>query len=264
LPLEGGTGRIRAPWLAIIGVAAVAIAASIAGWSNQLVQDDVSLILQNTRIHQLSNWREVVTSPYWPAAWNPELYRPVTSLLHAAQFDLGGARPVVFRALSYLLYAGSAVGVYFLAARLLPWFVALCVAMLFAAHPVHVEAVALGVGQSELLVGLFALAMTSHYILARLRGALRSRDWAWLLVLYVLASLTKEQGTLLPALLIAAEVLLFPGPARPRVRRLWRGYAMLAGVAISIVLWRRSILAGQFAGAAVAEALEDWASADGC
>lgn len=243
-------------WLAVLAVAAVAIASSIAGLSNLLVQDDVSLILQNSRIHHLGNWREVVTSPYWPAAWNPELYRPITSLLHAAQFDLGGARPVVFRVLSYLLYAGTAVGVYFLAARLLPWFVAVCLAMLFAAHPVHVEAVALGVGQSELLVGLFALAMTSHYILARRRGALRSRDWAWLLVLYVLASLTKEQGMLLPALLVAAEVLLFPGPARPRARQLWRGYAVFAGVAIAIVLWRRNILAGQFAGAAIAEALE--------
>lgn len=256
MPLDSATDRNRRQWLALAGVAAVAISASIAGLPNELVQDDVGLILQNTRIHHLSNWREVVTSPYWPAAWHPELYRPVTALLHAAEYELGGARPVVFRVLSYLLYAGAAGWLYLLAARLLPRFLALGVALLFAAHPVHVEAVALGVGQSELLVALFALVMTSRYIVVRRRGPLRVRDWAFLVVLYVLASLTKEQGILLPALLLAAEVFLLPGPALLRGRQLWRGYGFLAAVALGLVLWRRSILGGQFAGAAVAEALE--------
>jgi protein O-mannosyl-transferase len=256
LPPDSATDRDLWPWLALGGVGAVALAASIAGLPNELVQDDVGLILQNTRIHHLSNWREVVTSPYWPTAWNPELYRPVTSLLHSAEYELGGARPAVFRVVSYLLYAGAALAFYLLSARLLPKYIGLGVALLFAAHPVHVEAVALGVGQSELVVALCAMLMTSRYLVVRRRGFPGAGDWALLAVLYVLASLTKEQGMLLPALLVAGEVFLLPGPALLRVRRLWRGYGFLALAALGLILWRRSILDGQFAGVAVAEALE--------
>lgn len=247
---------IRRHGRAMIAVATVAIMASITGLPNGLVQDDVSLILQNDRVHQLSNWREVFTTSYWPAAWNPELYRPVTSLLHTAQFDLGGGQPAVFRVLSYLLYAGASVALYLLAARLLPGILALGAALLFAAHPVHVEAVALGVGQSELLVALFAVVMLTRYLTARSTGPPRIQDWALLALVYLVASLTKEQGMLLPALLVGAELFLLPGAFLPRVRQLWRGYALFLVVAGGVILWRRVVLDGQFAGVIVAEALE--------
>ena len=234
----------------------MALAAGVAGLGNEFTQDDVGLILQNSRVHQLSSWRDVLTSPYWPPAFHQELYRPLASLFHALQFDLGGGSPLVFRVTSNLLYMLVSVAVFLLAGRLVPRPAALAAALLFAAHPVHVEAVALGVGQSELLVGLLAVCMAIRYIDARRRGALTARDWAILAILYLAACLTKEQGMLLPLPLLAAELFLLPGASTQRARLLWRGFGFLAGIAVLVVLVRRAVLGGQFSGVLVAEALE--------
>jgi hypothetical protein len=145
--------------------------------------------------------------------------------------------------------------VYLLGTRLLPRHIALGVALLFAAHPVHVEAVAPAVGQSELVVGLVAVMMTILYLDRRRAGVLTLRDWAVLGGLYAVASLSKEHGLVLPGLLLAAEMFLVDGPVRARVRDLWRGYAGLAGLGAGLVLLRFAVLGGQFSGQWTTEAL---------
>jgi hypothetical protein len=245
-------------WIGPALVVVVALGASLAGLLNEFAQDDIGLIRENTRIHHLGNWWEIIASPYWPPPWHVELYRPLTSLLFAIEYALGGGGPLVFRITSYLLYAGTALAVLSLAGRLLPKQVAIGVALLFAAHPVHVEAVAPAVGQSELLVGLIAAVMTARYVERRRagEGLPGFRDWAVLGVLYLTACLAKEQGLLLPGLLLAAELTLLSWPDRHRARLLGAGYAALAVVAVGVVLLRRAALGGEFAGNFPAEALE--------
>lgn len=254
-----------------LAVAAVALAASVAGSANALVQDDISLLVESSRLHGLTHWREIFTSSYWPPPHAPDLWRPITSFLLALEYGSGGGSPWVFRAVSYLLYALVAVLGYRLAARILPRGGALAAGLVFAAHPVHVEAVALGVGQSELLVALFALAMVIRYLDRRCAGSgdLRAGDWAWLLVLYLAASLSKEHGLVIPGLLIAAEICLVPGARRAGGRpdrgmagwldgwntRLIAGYAMLSAAGIGVLLARRMVL-GTLAGSFVAAPLE--------
>jgi protein O-mannosyl-transferase len=239
-------------------VVAVALAASLAGIGNGFAQDDVVLIAQNARIHQLANWREIIASPYWPPPWSPDLYRPLMALLLAFEFALGGGSPLVFRVLSYLLYAAAALLVFTLGKRLLPRGVALAAALVFAAHPVHVEAVALGVGQNELLVGLLAGFMTALYLDRRRAGtgSLSGGDWVVLAALYAGASLLKEQGLVLPGLLLAAELFLLQGPARERLRRLAPGYGVLASLGVLLLLLRRAVFSGSVAGTFAAEALQ--------
>jgi hypothetical protein len=244
------------PRRAVLLVIAVALAAVLAGLGNDFTQDDLRLIYENSRVHGLGRWREILGSPYWPPPWNQELYRPVVSLLHALQYTLGGGEPLLFRLVSYLLYALTAVALLRLAGRLTPHAAALLAALLFAAHPVHVEAVALAVGQSELLVGLLALVMTILYLDRRRRGDLRPADWLVLGGLYVLASMTKEQGLLIPALLVAAELTLIEGGLRQRIRSTAGGFAGLAALAVAVVLVRRVVLEGEFTGVFVSEALQ--------
>ena len=62
--------------IGVIAVVAVAIAASLAGLRNEFVQDDIVLIVENTRLHHLAKWRELFTSTYWPPPWSEDLYRP--------------------------------------------------------------------------------------------------------------------------------------------------------------------------------------------
>jgi len=255
-PSENPAGALA--WM--LGVAAVAIGASIAGLGNELVQDDVSLLVENDRLHGLGQWREILTNPYWPPPHSPDLYRPITSLLLALEYSVGGGGPLPFRFTSYLLYAGLSIGVFSLARRLLPLGIAGAVALFFAAHPVHVEAVALAVGQSELLVGLFGTLMAIRYLDRRLTGDgdLSLRDWAFLAFLYVMASLSKEQGLVLPAILAALEisVLLSREPGLPRLRRLAPGYLLLGLAGAVVLLARQVALGGTVAGSFTAAALQ--------
>jgi protein O-mannosyl-transferase len=234
----------------------VALAASLAGLGNDFAYDDLYLIRDNLRIHDLANWRAIVGSSYWPLPHPQDLYRPLSSLLLAVQYALGGGAPGVFRIVSYLLYAGVAIAVLRLATRFLPRPIALGAALLFAAHPLHVEAVALGAGQSELLVALVAVVMVTRYLDRRRTESFGRRDWAVLGALYLAAGLSKEHGLLLPALLIAVELTLVPGPWGSRVRRLWGGYALLGGIGVLVLLLRRAALGGAIAGTYTTEALQ--------
>jgi hypothetical protein len=227
-------------------VGLVALAASAAGLLNDFVYDDIPLIRDNVRIHGLGHWHEILTLPYWPPPFVQQLYRPVTLFLLALEYKVGGGSPIVFRVASYALYVVSALAVYWLASRLLSRPAALCSALLFAVHPVHVEAVALGVGQAELLVGILAVAMVYRYIERRGADGLTTRDWLLLVVLYAVAALSKENGFVLPALLAAAELIPLDAlSVREKIAKLWLGYAALAATAACLIAIRLAVLRGQ-------------------
>jgi protein O-mannosyl-transferase len=239
-------------------VCAVAIVASIAGILNAFTQDDVSIIIDSGRLHGFGALRDMLTLPYWPPPAAPDLYRPVASMLLAAQYALGGGAPFVFRMVSYALYAFASVGVYRLALRSMPASIALVVAMIFAAHPVHVEAVALAVTQNELIVTALVAFTTALYLDRRRDdiGALSARDWAILGIAYAIAGFSKEQGLLLPAFLILAEIFLTPSRTfGERARTLWRGFALLLAIAATMVVIRTAVLSGVVGPTMIAEAL---------
>jgi hypothetical protein len=232
------------------------VASSITAVGNAFTGDDIPVIRDNALVHSLSNAGAIFTSPYWPPPAPPDLYRPLASLLFALQWTLGDGSPTVFRALSIALYAAGSVSVLMLARRMLPDTVALGAALLFAAHPVHTEAVALGVNQGELIVGLLSALAVSRYIDGRRGDAVSRADWAVIILSYAAGALVKENALVLPALLVAAELLLVPAvPMRTRVRSLAPGYACLVGVAMVVLAARSSALAGRVAGSFTAEAL---------
>jgi hypothetical protein len=247
----------RHPWVPILAVAGVALAASASGIGNQLVQDDLVLITGNPRIQHLANWREMLGSPFWPPPYSEFLYRPLTALLLAFEYALGGGGPLVFRLAGYLGYAAASAGVFFLGRRILPQGIAVGIALLFAGHPVHVEAVALAVGQSELLVGLLSTVMAARYLDRRRTGTgrLTPADWVFLGALYLSACLLKEHALVLPGLLLGAELLLVRRPEQ-RLRLLVPGFVGFAALAGLFLLARTAVLGGSVTGTFTAEALE--------
>lgn len=225
--------------------ALVAVVASIAGIGNDFVYDDRAMLVDVTRLHGLGQWREILSQPYWPPPFYDLLYRPATSLMLAAEYAIGGGSPMVFRVVSIILYAASAVLFYSLASRLVSRGAALAAALLWAVHPVHVEAVAQAVNQSEIVVVIAALAMAILYLDARRAGAMSAPTWAVLVGLFALATVVKETGFILPALLLLIEWMLLPDePLRARVANLWRGYAVFGLVAVMVLMARGQVLAG--------------------
>jgi len=232
----------RSPEAALVAV--LAIAASIRGIFNDFVYDDIPIIRDNARLHgfDIVRVREIFSHAYWPPPFVEQLYRPLTLVGLAAQYAVGAGSPMAFRLVSYALYAATAVLVYRLATRVLDPWPSLGIAALFAVHPVHVEAVALGVNQAELLVGLIALVMTTSYIDWRRAGTLRGRDWARLAALFAVATLVKESGFVLPLFLVAAEVtILRSNESRWPGRADVFGYALLAVVAAASLALRFAV-----------------------
>ncbi len=239
-------------------VCAVAIAASVAGILNEFTQDDLSILVESARLHGFAALRDILTLPYWPPPAAPDLYRPFASILLAMQYAIGDGAPIVFRIVSYAFYAAASVGLYRLALRLVAPRIALAVGVLFAAHAVHVEAVALAVTQNELLVGALATVMVTLYVDRRRAGdgILSARDWAILGACYAIAGFSKEQGLLLPAFLVLAEIFLSPDrPLSARVGALWRGFAALAVIAAAMIAIRTAVLSGVVGPTMIAEAL---------
>ena len=235
-------------------IAGLALAASVSGLANGFVYDDIPIIRQNPIVHQVESVGRIWSTPYWSAGL---LYRPVTVQLFAAEWALGGGSPVVFHLVSVLLKILTAVLLWRLARRLLPPLPALAAAALFAVHPVHAESVANVVGQAELLAGALVLLAVERYLAWRERGPLGPGHRAALALLSLLAILSKETGVIIPALLVAAELILVAPalPWRKHVSHLAPVLTLQAGAVLAAVL-ARIIVLGPTPGAGPAVALQ--------
>ena len=229
----------RPRWVAELALAALALVVTAPGFGNRFVQDELPLILRNERAHTLAEPAGLFTTPYWHAPFPPALYRPLATAALAVQWKAGGGSPVIYRWASAALLAGAAIALFHLGTLILPWPAALAAAALFVVHPVHVEAIALGVNQGELAVGLLLCWATAWYIRARRRNRLRPRDAAGILLLYLAAALFKENALILPGLLIVAELTVLKEP-RGNLRPFYLG----CGLAFALLIAARSVVLG--------------------
>jgi hypothetical protein len=232
--------RVAAP-----SVALLAIASSAIGVLNGFTYDDVYVVEQNPLMKYLHGWWRVFHLSYWPKSAGGDGYRPLTILAFRVEAMLGHLNPMVFHAVNIALYALAAWLVFLVARRLLPLWAAWVTAALFAVHPVHVEAVANVVGQSELWVAVALLGSTALYLRNRTEGPLRPSTALWILLLYAMACFAKEHGIVLPAILIAAELTVVSDDALPRerARRLRPFYLGMLAVALGFLAARGTVLA---------------------
>ena len=245
-------GPRAVPWadLALVGAAAVLV--YLNALPNGFALDDGPIIVDNATVHHLSDQARIWLTPYWPGAEGLErgLYRPLTILAFAVQWAAGEGQPWIFHAVGVGLHAASSMLVLGLLRLFLGRIPALFGAAVFAVHPLHVEAVANGVGQAELLAALFVLVASVAWG-SRPRG-LQPSPLRMLVVLssYLLAMLTKEHAVVLPGLLLALDA------AQGRVREagypsrvLGPALALGSGAAVYLVL-RWIVLGGSLSGQA--------------
>jgi hypothetical protein len=225
-------------------VAILALVSSIVGIVNRFTYDDRYIVELNPLMRAAHAWFRPFVSAYWPPDWGGDGYRPLTIFAFKIEYALGHGSPVAFHAANIALYTLASVLVFQLARCLLPLWAAWVAAALFAVHPVHVEAVANVVGQSELLVAVALLGATTLYLRDRLRGPLRARTAALILALYAVACFAKEHGVVLPAILVAAELLVITDSdsVSARVRRLRPFYLMFVLIAVAFVGVRSLVL----------------------
>ena len=195
-------------WKPAIASALLALALYAITLGGTYVYDDRYIILSDPRIDDVSLWGEFWTRDYFNGGAD-NLYRPLVSMTYAIQAKLHGRsddRAWAFHLVNWLLHAAVSAAIAELARRITrSSAIALAAGLLFAAHPIHVEAVANIVGRAELMCGLGIFGALILFMRPlTIRRALAT--WGCL----VLAVLSKEQGMLLPALLLAIL------PLRPR------------------------------------------------
>ena len=232
--------------VAWVSVVALALVSSITSLTNKYAFDDVYIILNNDRIHSLAGWWHLWAQPYWPDQIGAGLYRPITVLSFSLQWVAGNGNPMVFHAVSVVLYTLVCAAFFWLALELLAPGFAWAAAGLFAVHPLHVEAVANVVGQAELWAALFMILAVVVFIRARHRGSISVRTIIALAILYALACLTKEHGIVLPLLLGAAELTVDRSgrPLRERITELRPLFLALLLVGVAFLWARSAVIAG--------------------
>jgi len=204
-----------------LAIALLAIAASVTSLRNGFTYDDHWIIAENGRVHSIRALWHYFAESYWPMKSGAALYRPFVIIAYSVQWVVGGGSPLLFHVINVLLSAACAVAVFWVAGFLAAPGVAWLAAALFAVHPVHVEAVANVVGQAELWAALVVLLSFGLYVRDRHDGALRRETGVVILFLFVVGLFIKEHVIVLPALLLAAEWLLFRDTsAWHRLRRL--------------------------------------------
>ncbi len=230
---------------AIVGLILLAVGVSVASLWNGFAGDDVYIIVQNPRVHDLVSVGGYFRQGYWPPQFGGMLYRPATVLAYALEWKLGGS-PALFHAVNLLLLAAATVVLWLLSRRLLPAPAAWLTAAFFAVHPVHVEAVANVVGQPEIAVTLLQLLAVAWYLSARRKGPLSTGQVLGIAAIYAVSCFTKESGVVLPGLLVLAELALVASdesPA-PRTVRLAPLFGALALIGAGYLLTRSLVLGG--------------------
>jgi tetratricopeptide (TPR) repeat protein len=199
----------------------LALAVLVPHWPGsraEFAYDDRDFIQVNQSLRDAEGAFGGWLAPFPPDQPERGLYRPLTALSYALDLALGGGDARTFHRSNVLLYGIVVALVYRLAlAYGRSQGFALALALLFAAHPVHCDAVDAIAGRSELLALLFCLiALLAYLRTLRPAGAGRApRTGVWLATsaaAYALACASKETAAVLPAILaVHAWVAVVPG-----------------------------------------------------
>lgn len=197
-------------WLAISLVAVVfAIYANVYG--NAFLYDDEFLIQKNVLLRdEVRFWSFFGGSSTAGAGGADSFYRPMQGLLYWLVYQSAGLSTAGFHLLNLLLHAGNAVLVFLLGRRLgLRESGAWAGALLWAAHPLHTEAVTYMSATADPLHVLFVLGA----VLLFLRGG-----WGIAAACgsFALALLSKESAIVAPAIAMVCVFLLSEKRWRPR------------------------------------------------
>jgi len=217
-------------------VVLMVLASTLTGLHNGFAYDDVAIVRDSEAVHA---WRwpwAFLRETYWMPPFGQALYRPLTIGLFSVQWMVGGGAPLVFHLVNIVVYAVAAVLVWRLARRFMRPAVALGVALLWAAHPVHVEVVGNVVGQSELWVAVSALVALLLVERVIAEGALTRARAIGLIGCVAAGLLAKENGVVLPVLLGLRLIPWLRDPSRSVAERAL-GWRLLRSFAYVVALY---------------------------
>jgi hypothetical protein len=196
---------------------------------NGFAMDDLYIIVWNPLVHSLHGVWRAFGGPYWPPDLGGQMYRPLPLATFALDWSLAGGHPALFHAMNLLWHAGAALVVTAFARRWADWTAALVTGVIFAVHPVHVEAVANVIGLGEL--------MAAVGVCLAVYAAVVRQDVLWSGAALLLGLLSKENAVVAPALIVWAWIVgppLVLRPARRRMLMFVASWVLIAGVYLAV------------------------------
>ncbi len=228
-PIFNKLKKTQSGWIVFIFVACILVL-YLQNVNGGFISDDLEYVKNNQSIH------EIKLSQFWrffTTRTNPNEYLPLRDLSYVVDIKLGGDAPIGYHLHNIVLYGLICYLVWLTSLAVLSVFdtslsnrrrwIAAIVTMLFASHPVHVEAVAWISGRKDLLCALFSLLAVQQFSVAiapftisvksdATAGAVltgrvmteRHRTVSLLLtfIFYLCALLSKSASILLPFLLL--------------------------------------------------------------
>jgi len=216
--------RDRRLYLAVIACALVPYLPAL--W-NGFAMDDLYIIVWNPLVHSVQGVWRAFGGPYWPPDLGGQMYRPLPLATFAVDWTIAHGHPAWFHAMNLIWHAGVAVIVAIFARRLADWTAALATGLVFAVHPVHVEAVANVIGLAEL--------MAAAWVCLAVYAAVVRQDVLLSGAALVLGLLSKENAVVAPALIGWAWIVGLP--SRPTSRRMLAfaaSWVVIAGAYLAV------------------------------
>ena len=241
----------RTERLAILLLIVAAVAPFLRTLLFGYVMDEVTAIRSNSDLEGWASLARVWSREYGsPDAPFVGLYRPFTMMVFAVLRNVGHGWPVWFHLLAVVLHTVATVCVWKLLRRGVSGGAALFGAVLFAVHPVHVEAVANVANVSEVLVAIWSVLLALHLSRADRDNTLWHAAIAGLL--FFLALTSKESGAVAPVLALICVWGWSAGQAhgaRPSLRAVTIAWVVALVVVITL---RWQVLGGPVSGRSIA------------
>jgi len=239
---------------ATAGLALALAVLCFAAYANSLhgafVYDDIENVLDNHWIRDVRYLYEIFTmhSAGFAKEYAARYYRPLVQVIYMADYHLFGLDTWGYHLVSVILHTIVTVLVFAVSLEIfgggpedgsdkaLP--AAFAAAALFAAHPVHTEAVSWISGVMDVSFSAFYLASFYLYIRAFKGGVPRTGYYSLSLAAFLAAALCKEPALTLPAVLLAYDLIYRKGRGfRFRDIAVYIPYAAIALVYM-VVRWQ--------------------------
>jgi len=227
------------------GLAALAflLYASTIGFGYAL--DDRAVTFNNEFVKQgFKGFPEILTNYYWKGFGYPNagLFRPLSLLLFAVEWQFAPDKPAVFHFVNVALYAGIAFVAFRFLRTLLSqynvWLSAAAVA-LWLAMPVHTEVVANIKSADELLMTLFSFLFLET-VLKNFREGTTNIKSGLKMGGYLLLALLSKEGAILLIPLAIVMIFLFEKVSWNQVKI---PLVTMLSIAAMWLVWHRSVIA---------------------
>jgi protein O-mannosyl-transferase len=219
--------------------------------ANGFVYDDHDQVLENPYIHSFQYIGRIFGSTVWTfqgAQGVSNYYRPLMTFAYLISYKIFGRLPYGFHLVNLVLHIAVVLLLFIVTERLFQdRLLSLIASGLFALHPIHTESVAWIAAITDLELTLFFLLTFLLYLRLPDTQPQNRRYWisyAFVLLAYGLALLSKEQALVLPALIVIYEHFYRPCPATPQFQHKLRRYLPLCLGALGYIAFRLFVLGG--------------------